>query len=58
MQVLSYTFVLLWVITFALYYLVPQKRKWQILLVAGGVFFFVGGEGGGGGARLFSFSAH
>ena len=45
MQVLSYTFVLLWVITFALYYLVPQKRKWQILLVAGLVFYVVGLQG-------------
>lgn len=45
MQVLSYTFVLLWVITFALYYLVPQKRKWQILLAAGLVFYVVGLQG-------------
>lgn len=41
MQLLSYTFVLLWVITFALYYLVPQKWKWQILLAAGLVFYVI-----------------
>lgn len=45
MQLLSYTFVLLWVITFALYYLVPQRRKWQILLVAGLVFYVIGLRG-------------
>lgn len=45
MQLLSYTFVLLWVITFALYYLVPQRRKWQILLAAGIVFYVIGLQG-------------
>lgn len=45
MQLLSYRFVLLWVITFALYYLVPQKRKWHILLVAGLVFYVIGLQG-------------
>ena len=45
MQLLSYRFVLLWVITFALYYLVPQKRKWHILLVAGLVFYVIGLRG-------------
>ena len=45
MQLLSYRFVLLWVITFALYYLVPQKRKWQILLAAGLVFYVIGLQG-------------
>lgn len=45
MQLLSYTFVLLWVISFALYYLVPQRHKWQILLAAGLVFYVIGLRG-------------
>lgn len=45
MQLLSYPFVILWVITFALYYLVPQRRKWQILLAAGLVFYVIGLQG-------------
>lgn len=45
MQLLSYHFVLLWVIVFALYYLVPQKWKWQILLMAGLVFYVIGLRG-------------
>ncbi len=45
MQLLSYPFVLLWVIAFALYYLVPQRSKWYILLAAGIVFYVAGLRG-------------
>lgn len=45
MQFLSTNFVILWVISFALYYLVPKKRQWMILAVASGLFY-VAGTGG------------
>lgn len=45
MQLLSYYFVLLWVISFALYYLVPKRMQWRILLVAGIVFYMIGLRG-------------
>ena len=45
MQFLSANFVILWVISFALYYLVPKKRQWVILAVASGLFY-VAGTGG------------
>ena len=45
MQFLSTDFVILWVISFALYYLAPKKRQWMILAVASGLFY-VAGTGG------------
>ena len=45
MQLISTNFVILWVISFALYYLVPKKRQWMILAVASGLFY-VAGTGG------------
>lgn len=45
MQLISGGFVILWVISFALYYLVPAKRQWIILVVASGVFYVVGTGG-------------
>lgn len=45
MQFISTNFVILWVISFALYYLVPAKRQWMILAVASGLFY-VAGTGG------------
>lgn len=41
MQLLSYAFILLWIITFALYYLVPAKRQWYVLLGASILFYIV-----------------
>lgn len=45
MQFLSSGFIILWVISFALYYLVPRKRQWVVLAVASGLFY-VAGTGG------------
>lgn len=39
MQLLSYSFVLLWALTFAVYYLVPVKKQWYVLLVSGILFY-------------------
>lgn len=45
MQFLSSGFVILWVISFALYYLVPRKRQWMVLAVASGLFYVIGTGG-------------
>lgn len=45
MQFLSVAFIILWVISFALYYLAPKKCQWMILAVASGLFY-VAGTGG------------
>lgn len=45
MQFLSSSFVILWVICFALYYLVPKKRQWVILAVTSGLFYVIGTGG-------------
>lgn len=45
MQFLSGAFVILWVITFALYYLLPTKRQWVVLAVASGLFYVIGTGG-------------
>lgn len=45
MQFLSAAFIILWVISFALYYLAPKKRQWIILAVASGLFYVVGTGG-------------
>lgn len=45
MQLLSSGFVILWVICFALYYLVPGKGQWMILAVASGLFYVIGTGG-------------
>ncbi len=45
MQFLSSGFVILWVICFALYYLVPEKWQWVILAAASGLFYVIGTGG-------------
>ncbi len=45
MQLLSGSFIILWMISFALYYLVPQKIRWYVLLAAG-IVFYAAGTGG------------
>lgn len=45
MQLISYAFVALWALTFALYYLVPAKYQWYILLGASVLFYVVGLRG-------------
>jgi len=42
MQLLSCGFVILWVICFALYYLVPGKWQWVVLAVGSGLFYVIG----------------
>ena len=45
MQFISFSFVLLWAIAFALYYLVPKKLQWYVLLTASVLFYVVGLKG-------------
>ena len=45
MQLISYSFVALWMLAFALYYLVPKKFQWYILLAASLVFYVIGLRG-------------
>lgn len=45
MQLLSSGFVILWVICFALYYLVPEKWQWMVLAVASCLFYVIGTGG-------------
>jgi len=45
MQFLSSGFVILWVICFALYYLVPEKWQWGVLAAASGLFYVIGTGG-------------
>lgn len=45
MQLISYAFVALWMLTFALYYLVPKKFQWYILLAASVLFYVIGLRG-------------
>ncbi len=45
MQLISYTFVALWMLTFALYYLVPKKYQQYILLAASVIFYVAGLRG-------------
>ena len=45
MQLLSYSFVILWAITFALYYLVSKKQQRYVLLVASVLFYVIGLKG-------------
>lgn len=42
MQLISYAFVALWAFTFALYYLVPKRLQWYVLLAASVLFYTVG----------------
>ena len=42
---LSSGFVILWVISFALYYLVPKNRQWVVLSVASALFYVIGTGG-------------
>lgn len=45
MQLISYSFMILWAISFALYYLVPKKMQWYVLLAASVLFYTVGLKG-------------
>ncbi|MCM1121766.1 MAG: hypothetical protein NC416_04205 [Eubacterium sp.] len=45
MQFLSYSFVILWAIAFALYYLLPTKVQWYVLTVASVLFYVIGLKG-------------
>ena len=45
MQLISYAFVILWMFTFALYYLVPKKTQWCVLLGASLLFYVLGLKG-------------
>lgn len=45
MQLISYSFAALWMLTFALYYLVPKKMQRYVLLAAGIVFYVIGLKG-------------
>ncbi|MDE6320498.1 MAG: hypothetical protein K2M22_12510, partial [Lachnospiraceae bacterium] len=45
MILLSSGFVILWVISFALYYLVPKNRQWVVLSVASALFYVIGTGG-------------
>lgn len=42
MQLLSYSFMILWAMTFALYYLVPKKMQWYVLLMSSVLFYVIG----------------
>lgn len=45
MQLISYAFVILWMFTFALYYLVPKKAQWYVLSGASLLFYVIGLKG-------------
>lgn len=45
MLLISSSFVILWVISFALYYLVPKRWQWVILAAASGLFYVIGTGG-------------
>ncbi len=45
MQFISYSFVIFWALFFALYYLVPKKLQWYVLLAASLIFYLVGLRG-------------
>ena len=45
MQFLSYYFIILWVLAFALYYLFPKKMQWYVLLAVSLLFYGIGSSG-------------
>lgn len=45
MQFLSVSFIILWTLAFALYYLIPSKLQWYVLLIAGLLFYIAGSKG-------------
>ncbi|MBD5458792.1 MAG: MBOAT family protein [Lachnospiraceae bacterium] len=45
MQFLSSSFIILWTLAFALYYLLPPKLQWYVLLVSGILFYVAGSKG-------------
>ena len=45
MQFLSVSFMILWALAFALYYLLPLKMQWYVLLVSGLLFYAAGSKG-------------
>lgn len=44
MQFLSYYFIILWVLAFAIYYLFPKKMQWYALLAASLLFYVIGSQ--------------
>jgi len=45
MQFLSVSFIILWALAFALYYLLPPKMQWYVLLITGLLFYAAGSKG-------------
>lgn len=45
MQFLSVSFIILWALAFSLYYLLPPKMQWYVLLIAGLLFYIAGSKG-------------
>lgn len=45
MQFLSLSFIILWALAFALYYLIPSKMQWYVLLAASLLFYLAGSKG-------------
>ena len=45
MQFISFPFVIFWTLAFALYYLVPKRFQWYILLMASVLFYVIGLKG-------------
>lgn len=45
MQFLSVSFIILWALAFSLYYLLPAKMQWYVLLIAGLLFYIAGSKG-------------
>ncbi|MDE6845545.1 MAG: hypothetical protein K2J99_07245 [Lachnospiraceae bacterium] len=45
MQFISYSFVILWMLAFALYYLFPKKMQWYVLLTVSLLFYIIGLKG-------------
>ncbi|MDE5933355.1 MAG: hypothetical protein K2H40_12885 [Lachnospiraceae bacterium] len=45
MQFLSGSFIILWALAFALYYLLPPKMQWYVLLISGILFYAAGSRG-------------
>lgn len=58
MQLLSYSFVILWMLAFALYYLLPQKMQWYVLLAASVIFYVIGLRGFPAGLLLTSVTTY
>lgn len=58
MQFISYSFVILWMIAFALYYLLPNKMQRYVLLAASVLFYIIGLKGFPAGLLLTGLTAY